>query len=127
MTDMKVLVPGPGHPITIDENPAHVTVEHGGRVIADTRHALTLREASLPPVLYVPLADVTPGVLQPSSHTSWCPFKGKATYYDVSVGDEVVRDAVWTYLDPHKAVAGIVDHVAFYADRIDSIEVHDDV
>jgi len=127
MTDMKVLVPGPGHPIDIEQSPARVTVQHGGRVVADTRRALTLREAKYPPVHYVPRADVAPDVLAPSSHTSWCPFKGKATYYDLKVGDEVVPDAVWTYLKPHKAVAELVDHVAFYADRIDSITVHDDV
>jgi uncharacterized protein (DUF427 family) len=127
MTDMKVLFPGPSHPISIDASPARVTVTHAGRVVADTRHALTLREATHPPVQYLPFADVDPGALRPSSHTSWCPFKGKATYYDLTVGDEVVRDAVWTYLAPHNAVAGIVDHVAFYADRIDSIAVHDDL
>jgi uncharacterized protein (DUF427 family) len=127
MTDLKVLLPGPAHPITITPSPARVTVEHGGRVVVDTRSALTLQEAKYPPVQYVPLSDVPPGALQPSSHTSWCPFKGKATYFDLVVGDQVVPDAAWTYPAPHQAVAEIVDHVAFYAERVDSIEVHDEV
>jgi uncharacterized protein (DUF427 family) len=126
MTDLKVLLPGPSHPITIEPSSSRVTVEHDGRVLADTRHALTLRESTYPPVHYLPLADVSPGVLEPSSHTSWCPFKGKATYFDVVVGDRRVKDAVWTYRAPHKAVAEIADHVAFHAERLDSLVVHDD-
>ncbi len=126
MTDLKVLLPGPGHPITIEPTPSRVTVEHGGHVVADTSRSLTLQEADYPPVQYVPLADVDPAVLQPSSHTSWCPFKGKARYYDLVVEDQVVKNAVWTYRSPHEAVAEVVDHVAFYAERIDSVVVHDD-
>ena len=117
MTDMKVLVPGLDHPISVDETPERVTVRFGGHVVAESRRALTLREASYPPVQYVPLDDVSPGVLEPSSHTSWCPYKGKAGYYDISVGGEVVAAAVWTYREPHDAVARIKDHVAFYQDR----------
>jgi uncharacterized protein (DUF427 family) len=127
MTDLKVLLPGPGHPITIEPTRSRVTVEHAGHVVADTSHSLTLQEADYPPVQYVPLADVDPGALQPSSHTSWCPFKGKATYYDLVVGDQVVPNAVWTYRKPHDAVAEVADHVAFYAERVDSVVVHDDV
>ena len=125
MTDMKLL-PGPLHPITIEPTPSRVTVSLGGRVVADTRRALTLREASYPPVQYVPVADVAPGVLEPSSQTSWCPFKGRASYYSARVGDDVVESAVWTYRAPHDAVAQIKDHVAFFADRVDSIVVHDE-
>jgi uncharacterized protein (DUF427 family) len=124
MTDMKVLVPGPGHPISLEATPSRVTVTLGGRVIADTERALTLREAKYPAVQYVPLADVDPAVLEPSDHTSYCPFKGKASYYSVKVGDQVADAVAWTYRKPHKAVADIRDHLAFYPDRVDSIVVH---
>jgi uncharacterized protein (DUF427 family) len=126
MTDMKVLVPGPLHPISIEATPTRVTVRLGGRVVADTRHALTLREAKYPPVQYIPLADVAPDVLEPSDRTSWCPFKGRASYYSLRVGEDVADAAVWTYLEPHRAVAEIKDHVAFLADRVESIVVHED-
>jgi uncharacterized protein (DUF427 family) len=125
MTEKKVLVPGPDHPITIEPTDARVTVRAGGRVIADTAKALTLREAAYPPVQYIPLADVDPGVLEPSDHTSYCPFKGDASYYGLRVGDEVSPAAVWTYPEPHDAAARIAGHVAFYPDRVDAIEVHD--
>ena len=125
MTDNKVLIPGPDHPITLEPTGTRVTVTLGGRVVADTQDALTLREASYPPVQYVPLADVDPAVLEPSDHTSYCPYKGTASYYSLKVGDNVAPAAVWTYVEPHEAVAQVKDHVAFYAERVDSIEVHD--
>jgi uncharacterized protein (DUF427 family) len=122
MTDIRI--PGLDHPIDIEPTDGRVRIRLGGRVVAESSAALTLREASYPPVQYVPLADVDPAVLEPSSHTSYCPFKGKATYYSLKVGDRVVPDSVWTYVDPHDAVAPIKDHVAFYVDKMDSVEVH---
>ena len=93
MTDKKVLVPGPDHPITLEATGARVTVTLGGRVIADTTDAITLREASYPPVQYIPLADVDPAVLRPSDHATYCPFKGDASYYVLQVGDDLVPAA----------------------------------
>ncbi len=124
MTHSKVLVPGPDHPITLEATGARVTVRLGGRVIADTVEAITLREASYPPVQYVPLADVDPAVLRPSEHRTYCPYKGAASYYALQVGDDVVPAAAWFYPAPHDAVAVVRDHVAFYPDRVDAIEVH---
>jgi uncharacterized protein (DUF427 family) len=118
MTNLTKLIPGPSHPIDIDATPELVRVSRGDQVLAESRRALTLREASYPPVHYLPLADVDPEVLVPSSHTSWCPYKGKASYYGLRVGDEVLADAVWTYHQPHDAVAAIADHVAFYPDKV---------
>ena len=120
----RIPIPGLDHPIDIEPTDGRVRIRLGGRVVAESADALTLREASHPPVQYVPLADVDPSVLEPSSHTSYCPFKGKATYYSLRVGDRVVPDSVWTYVDPHDAVAPIKDHVAFYVDKMDSVEVH---
>jgi len=123
MTDIKI--PGLDHPITIEPTSGQVTVRLGGRVIADTHRALTLREAKHPPVQYVPLEDVDPTVLQPSAHTTWCPYKGTASYYDLRVGDQVVSNALWAYPSPHAAVAEIKGHAAFYPDRVDGFEVRD--
>jgi uncharacterized protein (DUF427 family) len=124
MTNKLVLVPGPLHPITLEATGARVTVKLGGRVIADTTSAITLREASYPPVHYVPIADVEPSVLEASDHTSYCPFKGDASYYSLKVGDDVAPAAAWFYPAPHDAVAEIEGHLAFFPDRVDSIEVH---
>jgi len=117
-----VLIPGPDHPITIERNPARVVVSVAGRVVADTRAALTLREASYPPVHYVPRRDVDMELLARSDHATHCPYKGDAAYYSIALGGERSVDAVWTYEAPYDAVAAIADHLAFYPDRVDTIE-----
>lgn len=115
-------IPGPGHPITIDLNPNRVTVRFHGRTIADTRHALMLREASLPPVHYIPREDVHMAHLRRTDRQTRCPYKGDAAYWSVDVDGRSAENAVWSYEAPFPAVADIKDHMAFYADRMDSIE-----
>ena len=68
------------HPISIERNAKRVRVHFNGRVVADTRSALTLREASLRPVQYIPRQDVDMTVLEQTSHRTHCPFKGDAGY-----------------------------------------------
>lgn len=122
-TDRPVRVPDARHPITITPQPARVVVTVAGRVVADTRSALTLREASYPPVHYVPLADVDPAVLARSGHATYCPYKGEAGYYDLVVDGQRRAHAVWTYEQPYDAVAAIAGHVAFYPHLVDGIDV----
>jgi len=117
-----VKIPNPDHPITIAPNPARVVVTVAGRVVADTRAALTLREASHEPVQYIPRKDVDMALLTRSAHATYCPYKGDCAYYSVPLGGERSVNAVWTYEQPYDAVAGIKDHVAFYPHRVDSIE-----
>ena len=117
-----IKLPGADHPITIEPNPARVVVTVEGRVIADTRSALTLREASYPAVQYVPRSDVDLSLLSGTNHASYCPYKGDAAYYSIPVGGERSVNAVWTYEAPYDAVAAIRDHLAFYPDRVDAIE-----
>ncbi|HKC27089.1 MAG TPA: DUF427 domain-containing protein [Jatrophihabitans sp.] len=107
-------IPGPDHPIVIEPAPERVVVRAAGRVVADTKSALRLREASYPPVYYVPLADVDESVLRHSDTKTYCPFKGDASYYDIVADDAEVSDAIWTYQEPYPAVAEIAGHVAFY-------------
>jgi uncharacterized protein (DUF427 family) len=114
--------PGPDHPITIKANPARVVVTVGGRVVADTKEALTLREASYPAVQYVPRKDVDMTLLQRTDHATYCPYKGECAYYSIPSGGERAANSVWTYESPYAAVAEIKDHLAFYPDRVDSIE-----
>jgi len=122
MTTKAIKVPGPDHPIMIAENPARVVVSLGGRVIADTRAALTLREATYPPVQYVPRKDVDMSLLARTSHATYCPYKGDCTYYSIPLGGERSVNAVWTYEAPYEAVESIKGHLAFYPNRVDSIE-----
>jgi uncharacterized protein (DUF427 family) len=122
MSAKAMKLPGADHPITIESNPARVVVSVGGRIIADTREALTLQEASYPAVQYIPRKDVDMSLLQRTSHATYCPYKGDCAYYSIPTGGERSANAVWTYEAPFAAVAGIKDHLAFYPDRVDAIE-----
>ena len=122
----QVLQPGPDHPITVEPTKARVVVKAGGRVIADSRNAFTLQESTYPTVQYIPLTDIDAGVLERTDHETYCPYKGEASYYSLNAGDVKGENAVWTYEKPYDAVAPIKDHVAFYPNVVDSIELVED-
>ena len=90
-------IPGPDHPITITPNKQRVLVRAGGSLIADSREALTLQEASYPPVQYIPRKDVDMNLLQRTTHSTHCPYKGDASYYSIPNAGEKAVNAVWTY------------------------------
>ena len=121
MADRPKKIPGPEHPISIETNPSRVVVTVGGKVIADSRNALTLRGASYPAVQYIPRQDVDMTALTRSEHTTWCPYKGDASYYSIPAGGDRSINAVWTYEDPFEAMAQIKDFLAFYSDRVDAM------
>src|SRR3712207_9430969 len=75
-------------PPSAEVTPRHVVVELGGRVVADTTRAVRVCETSHPPVYYVPREDVVPRVLEQARGSSWCAWKGAATYWDAVVGGE---------------------------------------
>lgn len=115
-------IPGPDHPITITPNPQHVRVIFNGRIVADTRRALTLREASYPPVHYIPREDIEMAVLERTTHATHCPYKGDASYFSLKVDGRVSENAIWSYEEPYAAVGSIKEHLAFYPNRVDRIE-----
>ena len=124
MTDHRRLIPDANHPIRIEPSRSTVVVHKGPLQIAKTKRALTLSEASYPRVQYIPRNDVDMAQLERSTHTTYCPYKGEATYYSVPALGEVGLNAVWTYETPFEAVADIAGHLAFYPDRM-SVEVSD--
>ena len=121
MADKVMKIPGTDHPISIEVNPSRVVVKIGGKAVADTSAALTLREASYPPVQYIPRRDVDMAALTRNEYTTYCPYKGDASYYGIPAGGDRSRNAVWTYETPFEAMALIKDYVAFYPDRVDEI------
>jgi uncharacterized protein (DUF427 family) len=125
MTDKPVRIPGPDHPITIAADPAHIVVTLDGKVIADTRAALTLREANYPAVRYIPRADTDMTLLEPTDHATYCPYKGDCAYFSIPAGGDRAVNAVWSYEAPYEAVAAIKDHLAFYPDRVTITEQAD--
>jgi uncharacterized protein (DUF427 family) len=119
VADKPVKIPGPDHPITVTPTNARVVVSVAGKVIADTRDALTLQESTYPAVQYVPRKDVDMAQLERSDHETYCPFKGDANYFTLTLAGPEGENAVWTYETPYDAVADIRDHLAFYPDRVD--------
>jgi uncharacterized protein (DUF427 family) len=115
-------IPGPDHPISISRNEPRVVVKVAGEIVADTRSALRLQEASYPAVLYIPRADVDMSKLQRTEHTTYCPYKGDCNYYSIPSGGIRSIDAVWSYERPYASVATIGHHLAFYPSRVDSLE-----
>jgi uncharacterized protein (DUF427 family) len=122
-TSRTIKLPGSDHPITITPMVGNVTVSLDGQVIARSSHALTLQEANYPPVQYIPRADIDLAALLATGHTTYCPYKGVASYYSIPAGGARSVNAIWSYEDPHDAVAAIKDHMAFYPDRIDTIDI----
>jgi uncharacterized protein (DUF427 family) len=114
----EIKTPGPDHPIVIEQNPERVVVRVGDQVVADTTAALALREANYPAVQYIPLADVDQASLKETETSTYCPYKGDASYYTLVTAGGELTDVIWTYREPYAAVAEIAGHVAFYPDKV---------
>lgn len=121
MTNREPKIPGPDHPITVEKTGQRVLARVGGHVVADTTNALTLRESNYPPVQYIPLEDVDQALLAESDTSTYCPYKGDASYYSITLPDGQLADAVWSYREPYDSVAPIANHVAFYTDRVEVV------
>ena len=117
-----IKIPGADHPITIERNPARIVVSVAGRIVADTREALTLREAAYPAVQYIPRKDVDMALLERTDHATYCPYKGDASYFSIPLGGNRSLNAVWSYEAAYAPVTSIKDYLAFYPERVDAIE-----
>lgn len=111
-------IPGPDHPITITPAGKHVRVTAGDIVIADTKHALSLKEASYPAVFYIPRSDANMDAVTRTERVTHCPYKGDANYYSIKTADKLLDDAIWTYETPYPAMVEIKDYLAFYPDKV---------
>jgi uncharacterized protein (DUF427 family) len=116
--------PAPGfrdHPdkkITLEPHRGIVEVTVDGHRIARSGSAVILRESNYPPVPYLPLGDVDAGAIRHSAHSSHCPFKGKASYWDIVVGERVIDNAMWSYETPYDEMLEIAGLVAFYPNKV---------
>lgn len=104
-----------------------VRVEHGGTEVADSERGLRVLETASPPTIYVPAADVRTELLtRREDRSSFCEWKGAATYFDLVVDGLMAEAAAWTYLDPRPAYARLAGHYAFYAGRVDAAWLGDE-
>ena len=108
----------PEHRISTKPAGARVQVKFKGEVIADSSDALVLHEGTYPPVYYFPRRDVKMERLARTSHQTYCPFKGYASYFSLVDGPQ---NAVWSYEQPYDEMMAIRELLAFYPDKVDSI------
>jgi uncharacterized protein (DUF427 family) len=113
------------HPITITAAPYRLRVTFAGRVVADTKRALSLAEASYAPVIYFPREDVDLATFERTDHKTRCPYKGEASYYSIHAGDRTAQNALWSYEQPLEAVSAIAGYMAFYPDRVEVEQLPD--
>ena len=110
-------------PARAEPSGVHILIEHGGKVVADTRSSIRTLETSHPPSYYIPLKDIAPGVLVRALGNSLCEWKGVAVYWDVVMGETVLRRVGWSYPAPSSAFQILRDQVAFYAEAFDRCSV----
>ena len=115
-------IPGPDHPITIKPSSEHIRVTFNGKIVADTRHALVLQEAAYKPVLYIPREDAQMALFERTTNSTHCPYKGDASYYSINADGRMAENAIWSYETPKSDMTEIAGYVAFFPNRVDSIE-----
>ena len=108
----------PDYRIATNPTGVRVQVKFNGEVIADSRNAVEMKEGDYPAVYYIPREDVKLDRLVRSSHQTYCPFKGTASYYSLKNGAE---KAVWSYEEPYDEMSIIKGRLAFYPNKVDSI------
>jgi uncharacterized protein (DUF427 family) len=110
----------PQNVIYIEEFPRRIRAVLAGETVLDTTRGKLLHETGHLPVLYAPVEDLRPDVLEATDHTSHCPFKGDASYYSIRVGDRVAENVAWYYPAPHDDAAPIAGHAALYWKKMDA-------
>ena len=113
-------------PPRVEPSPRRVRVVHRGVIVADTTRAVRVLETSHPPGYYIPPVDVRMEFLRPNRHRTWCEFKGRASYFDLEVGGQSVRDVAWYYPEPSSGYEAIREHLSFYPARVDECYVDDE-
>jgi len=96
-----------------------VNVRAGDQIIANSSSALSMLEGSSSPVLYIPFEDVAANIISKSETTTYCPFKGTASYWNIVIDGETIADAAWSYEEPFDEMLAIKGYLAFYPDKVE--------
>ena len=112
-------IEGPEHKLLMQQFPRRVRATFAGQTVLDTTRGMLLHETGLLPQLYVPHEDIRADLLRPTEHHTYCPFKGTASYWTVTVGDQVAGNAVWYYPEPNAESAWLRGYAGFYWGAMD--------
>jgi uncharacterized protein (DUF427 family) len=113
----------PEHRVDLHPDGKRVRVMFGGAVIADSTATLRCEETGHGPVHYIPAKDMRLDLLKKTEHTTYCPFKGTASYWTIEVDGKSAENAIWGYEAPYDETAALARHYAFYGNRVDSLEI----
>ena len=113
----RILEKIPDYAVDIEPAGVTVTVRCHGETLAQSDRALLMQETRHADVYYLPRDDVNLALLTPTDHSTFCPFKGHASYWTFRAGDAEEPNVVWSYEDPYPEVGAIKDYMAFYANR----------
>ena len=105
--------------IYFEDSPRRVRGELAGEVVVDSTRVKLLHESGHLPVYYFPESDLRTDLLEPSDHTTRCPFKGQAAHWSIRVGDHLAENAVWGYDDPLEDAPPLAGYRAFYWSKLD--------
>jgi uncharacterized protein (DUF427 family) len=131
----KRVEPGPGQesvwdyprPPRIEDTSKQIRVIFNNVCVAQSICAKRVLETSHPPVYYIPPQDVAHEYLRQTERTSFCEWKGQATYYTVEVDERFAENAAWCYRHPSPDFEAVKNHVAFYPSKMDACYVGDEM
>jgi uncharacterized protein (DUF427 family) len=112
-------IEGPAHKLLMQEFPRRIRAIFGGQTVVDTTRAMLLHETGLPPQVYVPIDDIRADLIQPTEHHTYCPFKGTASYWTVTAGDQQAENAIWSYPEPNQESSWLLGYAGFYWEAMD--------
>ncbi|MEH2265916.1 DUF427 domain-containing protein [Nostoc sp.] len=129
------IVPEPGQesvwdyprPARLEDSNKSIRIIVNSIVLAETSKAKRVIETSHPPSYYLPSEDIKLEYLIETPKKTWCEWKGKCQYYDISVGDRYINNAVWRYFDPSPDFVTIQEYYAFYPSLMDACYVNDEL
>ena len=113
----------PEHRVDLRPESRRVRVTFGGVTVADTGQALRVEETGHGPVMYIPANDMRLDLMKKTEHSTYCPFKGTASYWTLNVGGNSSENAIWGYETPYDEMTGLAGYFAFYDTRVDNIEI----
>ncbi|WPZ36973.1 DUF427 domain-containing protein [Thalassobaculum sp. OXR-137] len=113
----------PEHRVHLTPAAKRVVVNLGGETVADSLAAILCEETGHDPVYYVPMVDTRADAFTPTARSSYCPYKGKASYWSIAAGGTKAENAAWSYDLPYDECAALAKHVAFYGDKVEVREV----
>lgn len=115
----------PDHKISVQSFHGRVKVRFANTVLADTKNAVLVHETNHAEIYYIPMEDIKRGLLTKSSHVTRCPFKGKASYWNINIGDHEIDNALWAYEMPYDEMLELAGLGAFYASKVEITAVRD--